>query len=240
MIVASPQSRTLLTDEVVEHILNLIQDRGLTQGDRLPTEAEMTELFGVSRVVVRESIKALSFLGLLETRTRRGSVVGQLDVGRLGRCLSFQMGIGRYPRRDILDARITIEVGHLDMVVRNLDAAGVKLLMDAVEGCEASARVLDAASFTEYDRLLHTRLLEIGGNPILMTFCTLLKQYFRPESQACRDSEMAVVAQEHRAIVEGLRDGNLLLAQGMLLRHLQRVERDELTDAGDKSNKEGK
>ncbi|MBN1557505.1 MAG: FadR family transcriptional regulator [Lentisphaerae bacterium] len=220
--------RTLLTDEVIEKLLQLIQERGLKQGDRLPTEAELTELFGVSRIVVRESVKALSFFGLLNTKTRRGTVIGALDMERLGRCLSFQMGISRYPRREILEARTTIEVGHLELVSRNLNDAGIAGLMGAVEGCEAAARAHDPDAFTEHDRALHSQLLEIGGNPILVTFCTLLKQYFRPAaSHACKVGDMPAVAREHRGIVEALRDGNLLLAQGLLLKHLQRAAASE-------------
>ena len=60
------------TEQVVDEILSYIIDHKLTLHDKLPSEEEMTELFGVSRVCVREALRGLKFLGLVETGTRRG------------------------------------------------------------------------------------------------------------------------------------------------------------------------
>jgi GntR family transcriptional repressor for pyruvate dehydrogenase complex len=220
-IAGNHRGRTLLTDDVTEKILQLIKDRDLAEGDRLPTEAELTEMFGVSRIVVRESIKALSFFGLLDTRARRGSVVGSLDVERLGRCLSFQMGVAHYSREAILEARITIEVSHLSLVAKNLTEESVQQLMEFVMACEDAALQNDPAAFSEHDRDMHTLMLEVGGNPILMTFCALLRQYFTEEGySSLTQKQMLESAHEHRVFIEALRDHNVLLARGMLLKHL--------------------
>jgi GntR family transcriptional regulator, transcriptional repressor for pyruvate dehydrogenase complex len=233
MIAGAANGRTLLTDEVIEKLLEFIRDRGLGIGDRLPTEAELTGMFGVSRIVIRESIKALSFLGLLDTRPRRGTVVGALDVERLGRCLSFQMGITRYPRQAILEARRTIEVSHLELVAEHLTAGGIESLMAEVLACETCARNADFDGFSAHDERLHEILLEIGGNPILLTFCTLLKQYFT--AQGAHDDftreDMLDAAREHRQVVEALRDHNIRLAKGTLLKHLAHAAKHAKTGA---------
>ncbi|MCF7837847.1 MAG: FCD domain-containing protein [Candidatus Marinimicrobia bacterium] len=218
-----------MTDQVTEKIRNLIIDQGLTEGDRLPTELELTQMFGVSRIVVREAIKSLSFLGILDTKPRRGTVVGALDMERLGRCLSFHGAVTNYPRSEILEARIAIEVSHLELVAERLTEDATARLMKQVERLEHAAEHNDAHEFKRRDSAYHRMLLEIGGNPILMTFCDLLKQYFRDDAPLhMSQAELFVVVQEHRMIVEALQEKNLPLAQGMLKRHLSRPMRDLL------------
>ena len=58
-------------ETVAAKIVKLIANRGLKPGAKLPTELEMTEMFGVSRTVVREAIKALASNGIV--RSRQGS-----------------------------------------------------------------------------------------------------------------------------------------------------------------------
>jgi GntR family transcriptional regulator, transcriptional repressor for pyruvate dehydrogenase complex len=223
--------KELLTDQVTDKLRDLIIDRGLMEGDRLPTEQDLTEMFGVSRIVVREAIKSLSFLGILDTKPRRGTVVGSMDIDRLGRCLSFHGAVTNYPRSEILEARIAIEVSHLELVAERLTDDAHRRLLDQVERLEDAAERNDPHEFARHDSAYHRILLEIGGNPILMTFCDLLKQYFRNDAALhMSQADLFVVVQEHRTIVEALREKNLPLAQGMLKRHLSRPMRDLLRD----------
>lgn len=185
-------------------------------------------MFGVSRSVVRESLKSLSFLGLVDTKARRGSVIGSLDMDRLGQCLDFQISVTEYSRNAIQEARIIMEVNQLPLAMNNLTAKHIEELFDIVDKCDLAVTENDPALFSEYDRRMHETLLKIGGNQILITFCNLLQRYFSVEgySNVTRD-EMQMAAQEHRGIVEALKENNELLAQGILLKHLKRALRND-------------
>ncbi len=72
-----------------------IQSEKLVSGDRLPTETELAEMFGVSRLSLREATKALEFLGIIESRTGVGLTVGRIDLERVTDHLGFHPALRR-------------------------------------------------------------------------------------------------------------------------------------------------
>ena len=78
---------------VAAKLRSYIINKGLKPGDRLPTEGELAEQFGVSRVSVREATKALGFLGIVEAAPRRGLSVGKVSIKSQSRYLSFHLAL---------------------------------------------------------------------------------------------------------------------------------------------------
>jgi len=76
-----PVRRTKVYEEVADRIRRLIAEGRLKAGDRLPPERELAERFGVSRTSVRDAIRALEMIGLLEPRQGDGTVVLDLSPG---------------------------------------------------------------------------------------------------------------------------------------------------------------
>jgi GntR family transcriptional regulator, transcriptional repressor for pyruvate dehydrogenase complex len=76
-------------DQVSEQIKQYIVEQNWLPGDRLPTENQLAETFGISRLSVREVTKSLEFLGIVESKTGVGLTVGRLDMGRLTKHLGF-------------------------------------------------------------------------------------------------------------------------------------------------------
>ena len=74
------QESTPLYEQVVRGIKNLIDERGLSSGDRIPNEEELCELFGVSRITVRKAVSLLTSEGVLEKRQGKGTFVGTPGV----------------------------------------------------------------------------------------------------------------------------------------------------------------
>ena len=70
-----PPRRISLSQVVVDQILRLIQEGQLRPGDRMPSEAEMTRMLNVGRSSVREGLRGLSILGVIETSSGRATTV---------------------------------------------------------------------------------------------------------------------------------------------------------------------
>lgn len=210
-------------------LLEYILESGLKPGDRLPSEEEMAVRFGVSRVSVREALRGLKFMGLLESSPRRGTSLAEMDFDRLSRYISFQLAFCPMSVEQLLDARSAIEMGHLEIVSGMLDAESCTRLREAAE---ASRRRDDSREEEERSRLadlqFHRRLLEIGGNPALQAFSRLLENFFRHlqgKSVSLDDNRRTV--EEHLQLVDALREGNLDLARGVMRRHLVTHYREE-------------
>src|SRR6188472_3324676 len=112
--------RQNLSEQVAARIKQLILENSLKPGDRLPTEQEMADRFGVSRVSVREATKALSFLGIIQAAPRRGLTVGHVDMRRVTEYLGFHLALTDYPKPQLLQTRLVIETGVLPFVARSL------------------------------------------------------------------------------------------------------------------------
>ena len=81
-----------LRDHIIQHQLR--------PGDRLPTEDQLAELFGVSRISVREATKALGFLGVIEAAPRRGLSVGQVSMKQVSKYIGFHFAAANLPIDD--------------------------------------------------------------------------------------------------------------------------------------------
>ena len=112
--------RSKVRDQVAEQIKQYIVEQKLGPGDRLPTENQLAETFGISRLGVREATKSLEFLGVVESKTGVGLTVGRLDVGRLTRHLGFHAGLLDADPQQLIDSRVIIETGVLPHVARRM------------------------------------------------------------------------------------------------------------------------
>ncbi len=209
-----------LGEVVVGRIKQYIVDHRLRPGDRLPTEQELADRFGVSRVSAREATKALQFLGIIEAAPRRGLVVGQVDMRRTAAYLGFHLAIGDFPKAQLIDARGVIETGVLPHVMRRMKEdttlhSRLTVLADDVR----RAKNLDGRIAA--DVAFHHGLLDAAAIPPLVAFHDLLTIFFdRFRRSLARGDWEAGIAQ-HQLILDALRDGDLEAASATMTKHLE-------------------
>jgi DNA-binding FadR family transcriptional regulator len=109
---------------IQDELMELILERRLQPGDLLPTEPELVEELGVSRNSVREALKALQALDIVEIRHGHGTYVGRLSLDPLTNGLTFRtlQGIGRDVRAigEILEVREVLEDGLIRRVADSI------------------------------------------------------------------------------------------------------------------------
>jgi GntR family transcriptional repressor for pyruvate dehydrogenase complex len=212
--------RQTLSEQVVARIKQYIIEQGLRPGDRLPTEQEMAERFGVSRISVREATKALSFLGIIRAAPKRGLTVGKVNMNRVTEYLGFHFALSDYPKSKLLQARMVIESGALPFVMERIDQEPslYNRLTELVDRLEA-ANTTDL--FIEGDIAFHRALVEGSGIEPLVAFADLLDVFFREFRQSIAHGERAGGNRDHRRIVQALHDGDIETARHILHRHLE-------------------
>lgn len=161
--------RETLSDLVVVKIKDHILDHALGEGDRLPTEQQMAEMFGVSRVSVREATKALNFLGIIRSAPRRGLTVGQVDMERVTEYLGFHFALNNYPRQQLLKARIVIETGALAETLERI-AGNPAVYERPAEINEELRRATNPDDFIAGDLAFHRELLQASGIEPLVAY----------------------------------------------------------------------
>lgn len=170
--------------EIQERIKRLIIEGRLPSGAPLPTETELTERLGVSRNSVREALKALQAMGIVEIRHGFGTYVGAMSMAPMTEGLSFRTVAGHYRGEEsllrLLELREAVETG----LMARLVAEGAEG-MEGTEGAERTGRVrvdtgrlaelvgrmreeADAGAVrAETDRAFHSALYGGLGNPLL-------------------------------------------------------------------------
>jgi DNA-binding FadR family transcriptional regulator len=215
-VVSPPEG--LSSDAVIEKLKQLIIDRGLQSGDRLPTENRLALDFGVSRITVREATKVLRFLGILHSAPRRGLTIGNLDFSQLSRCLDFHLFITNYPREHLLRSRMVIELGVLPYVARRM-GQDPELLPRLLAWTELPGVTSDPTIYFNADIAFHRELISASETAPLVFFDQLLRVFFarfREEVLGPEPAAMVRGVHMHRRIVLALKDGQVGIAQDLL------------------------
>ena len=165
-----------VTDEAIEKIKGMIVSGALAPGDRLPKESELAAELGLSRNSLREAVRALSLMRILDVRQGDGTYVTSLDPQLLLEALSFVVDFHRddtvlefFAVRRILEPAATA-MAALRMTEEQLDALSAQL--DAL-GPEPSVEALVAG-----DLEFHRSIVQHSGNSVL---CSLLDGLSGPD-----------------------------------------------------------
>ncbi|WP_428955783.1 FadR/GntR family transcriptional regulator [Streptomyces sp. cg35] len=214
-----------VTDEAIEKIKGMIVSGALRPGDRLPKESELAAELGLSRNSLREAVRALSLIRILDVRQGDGTYVTSLDPQLLLEALSFVVDFHRDDTvleflavRRILEPAATAMAATL-ITEDQLDKLSAQL--DAL-GAEPSVEELVAA-----DLDFHRGIVRASGNSVL---CSLLDGLSGPTTRArvwrglTQEDAVSRTLHEHRAILAALRDGDVEAARSWATVHIASVE----------------
>lgn len=152
-----------------EQVKQFIIDRGLHPGDLLPGEFELAEQLGISRPSVREALRRLQALDIVDVRRGRGSFVGNLSLSPLVEALGFRSLVNQGDNfstlREVVQLRHSLDRGiadHLCSALKGSQQSGLAMLVEAmVEKAEAGE------VFPREDFAFHDGLLALSGNEIM-------------------------------------------------------------------------
>lgn len=214
---------------VVEAIQELIVERRLAPGDPMPTESELVAELGASRSSVREAIKTLSALDIVEVRHGFGTYVGGMSMRALVDALAFRARLAGETDHgvllDVVDVRETLEQGLAARIVAGLDAQdrlALRSLADAMR-----ERAAAGESYLEEDRAFHARLLRSLGNEVLVQLseaCWLVQARVVPGLHVDA-REAAATADAHAGIVDALDAGDAPRLVAALAEHYAPIRR---------------
>jgi DNA-binding FadR family transcriptional regulator len=142
-----PVSVTRASSAIVDQIRTAILGGRLKQGERLPPERELAAQFGVSRVTVRDALRALEATGLVEIRVgaRGGAFVSAPSGSFVGQAMSDLMVMSVVSPEDVVEARLVVELGTVTLACARATEEDLEALRALAEGAE---RELAAGTYT--------------------------------------------------------------------------------------------
>jgi DNA-binding FadR family transcriptional regulator len=208
-------------------IMELILDRDLDAGDPMPTESELSEVLGVGRNTLRESLKVLQALGVIEIRHGFGMFVAPSNFDALADGLTFR---GRLSLRheglealQLVDIRQALESGLIGGCIGLATAADLARIEEAVVKMETLAG--KGETFAEADAEFHRLLFEPLGNDLLMNLMSVFWKVYRKIhlEVGITATDLVDTAAQHRAIYDAVVAKDAGTASKLLSRHFDGI-----------------
>ncbi len=216
----STQNRKVY-EGILLQLHELVQRNHLRAGDKLPSERELSEQLGVGRSSVREALRALELLGLIETRRGEGTFLKHYRHNRLIDILGFFILRDAKTKKDLVEMRKILEVEAVRLACRR----ATDKHFEEMERILAAAweRVEKGEVPTEEDYLFHRVICRSSRNSVLHRIWAPLVEYSSTvrKSSLSREGRAQVALKEHRQIMLAIREGDEETAVARMREHLK-------------------
>ena len=220
---SAPIGRKAVSELVVQRILDLIKNGQLKAGEKLPSERDLAGLLDVSRPTVREALRALSILGVLEIRHGGGVFVTSLDATELLNPLDFFVSLNARNMTELFDARIHFEPMVAGLAATRLSDGQIACMQELVDA-QISATD-DGETFHDTDVEFHKMLLDASGNIFLTRVGKVLQvlgDQARREFQKREEIRHRSI-EDHKAIMEGVHARDAAATEAAMRAHMINV-----------------
>lgn len=223
----TPIKTKRLYEEIVEQIKQLITDGSLKPGDKLLSERELAEQFQVSRASVREAIRTLEMLGVIDIRPGEGTFIRGLDTVDIIRPLAMFLALERSSLLDMFEMRRIFEIGTVSLAAERATQEELDQIEAMLEMMRERLNVLDPEKGEEYDTAFHYAVAEATHNSLLTKlFKTVSEEFAKANSVARRQlyrdniQNAQKLIDQHSEILEAIRSRSPKRASAAMLAHL--------------------
>lgn len=214
-----------VTDEAITKIKDMILSGELSAGDRLPPEKELSEKLGLSRSSLREAVKALEIIRVLDVRRGDGTYVTSLEPKLLTEAMTFIVDLHKDETiLDIFEVRRILEPAAAAIAASRITPEQLAALRATLDSVDMETSVED---LVEHDLIFHSLITAAADNAYLASVLDALSSStVRARIWRGLTQEKAVdrTLSEHTAIIEALERGDAELARALLTVHISGVE----------------
>ncbi len=214
--------RRAVASEAIATLKQMIVRGELQAGQRLPPERELALMLAVSRPSLREAIRALIALNVLESRHGDGTFVTSLEPELLAEPIDFLLQVSHSGLIALLEARRAIETSVVVLAAeRATDLELAELGRFAESGRD---KIGDRDAFIDYDGAFHDQICAMARSPILGSLMSTLRELVRELRRQLSSHELRrQVLADHRGIAKALRARDGAKASVLMTRHLERL-----------------
>lgn len=219
----APLEKSSLADKLAERLVKLIRNGSYQPGDRLPAISEMARSFGVGHPTLREALRKLEIMEIVEIKHGSGVYIGKGQDMLLVSNPVYSGDISRKLLLDLIDARKPIELKAVSLAATEATEAHLTRMAELL--AEARENLYNDAVLSTINMAFHREIAVASGNSVLVQLQEVLTKLFRREQRVIlgiygsREKDH----QQHTGILDALRQHDAALAQERMDAHLEGV-----------------
>jgi len=211
-------------DKIIRQIRGLITSGQLNAGDKLPSERQLAEKFGIGRSYVRDAIRKLEFYGIVKTMPQSGTVVAGLGITALEGLITDVLEIEDTDFASLVETRVLLEIKSAMLAAKRRTPDDIIALKKALNAYET--KLEQDGQAIEEDLLFHLKIAEAGKNKVLKSLMLIIipdiiKSY--ATLKVCNSDTVSKTIDEHRQILNHIIEQDTEAVQKAMQLHLQDV-----------------
>ncbi|MBS4024040.1 MAG: FadR family transcriptional regulator [Clostridia bacterium] len=216
-------------EQIVDQIKGLISKGNLHPGDKLLSERELAEHLKVSRASVREALRALEIMGLLEIKPGEGTFIRQADINTIIEPLALIFVLEQDRAKELLEVRKGLEVEAAGLAAERAEETDLQAIQDALTEMENDICNNDSGEVA--DLKFHYAIAEASHNAILIRLMYTVHDSMRQTLHTTRQLWMANTVgtperlfEEHKAVFLAIKNKDKKASRQLMYDHLIKVE----------------
>lgn len=232
-----PSLRNSVAD-TVQHLVQSILSNSIEPGEKLPSERQLVEMLGVTRSTLRESLKTLALIGVVQIRQGDGTYVSTETSSMLSEVVSWGMLLNTTEARQLIEARFYLETSLAELAaIRSTKDERSRLgeLLKKMEDADCNAQ-----EFAEYDSEFHLEISRSAKNPVLSSTLQNTKSLLQAwvERVVENSTGRSWVIEQHNEILKAIESQDATAARQAMGIHLQTVTKRLLSSLDDAKSDE--
>lgn len=218
-----PLRRASLYLAIAEQLESYIMSEKLQPGERLPTERDLAQMFGVSRTTVRQALAALEAKGLIESHIGSGTFARRHSAEFAVARLAHMLDRARVRLTEALEARTLLEPQVTRLAAKRAQPADLEEIRVHLQAMEQAHD--DSAAWLKHDAAFHRAIAHAARNPIVLTILEVLQSSVQETRGLSLSNPQGLATHnaDHRRIFNALQAGDQAGAAAAMSDHLRHV-----------------
>lgn len=212
-----------LSDQVANELQSMISSNKYRIGDKLPVENDLAQMFQVSRITVREAVRKLSIMGILDVRQGDGTFVKCLSPESFMKPLLPMLILNKKNLQDIFEVRMLIECKAAGLAAEHTADAQLSSIHELLDKMDTYALSGELDDYNDCDAQFHYEIAQCSENEVLRTIQGLLFDMIRDAIHASTSPPNALVNSciYHKRIYEALSEHDAAKAAALMGDHIK-------------------
>jgi GntR family transcriptional regulator, transcriptional repressor for pyruvate dehydrogenase complex len=223
-----PIRKVSIAEEIAKQIMDLISSGSLKPGQRLPSERELCEHFGASRASLREALRGLCIVGVLNARVGDGTSVAVNGGVFMRKVMELRMVTEKHDIDNLLEVRLALEVMSAARAAKNATEKDLSELRELVAKMKACGT--NETQFARLDAEFHVVIAKVSGNTLTLDLVSMIRnQLIRALTKALRSPNAIWHSnKEHATLLSAIESHDADAARAAMLAHLEGFQRHSM------------